>query len=50
MAKIDQGYKLIYIYIAFLMALHVYFILYFSENNARFSFKIRYTKCLIKIK
>ena len=50
MAKIDQGYKLIYIYIAFLMALHVYFILYFSENKARLSSKIRSTKWRNKIK
>ena len=50
MSKIDQGYKLIYIYIAFLMALHVYFILFFSENKARLSSKIRSTKWRNKIK
>ena len=50
MSKIDQGYKLIYIYIAFLMILHVYFILFFSENKARLSSKIRSTKWRNKIK
>ena len=44
MSKIDQGYKLIYIYIAFLMILHAYFILFFSENKARLSSKIRSSK------
>ena len=50
MSKIDQGYKLIYIYITFLMILHVYFILFFSENKARLSSKIRSTKWRNKIK
>ena len=50
MSKIDQGYKLIYIYIAFLMILHVYFILFFSENKARLSSKIRSSKWRNKIK
>jgi hypothetical protein len=50
MSKIDQGYKLIYIYIAFLMFLHVYFILFFSENKARLSSKIRSSKWRNKIK
>ena len=50
MSKIDQGYKIIYIYIAFLMILHVYFILFFSENKARLSSKIRSTKWRNKIK
>ena len=50
MSKIDQGYKLIYIYISFLMILHAYFILFFSENKARLSSKIRSTKWRNKIK
>ena len=50
MSKIDQGFKLIYIYITFLMILHVYFILFFSENKARLSSKIRSTKWRNKIK
>ena len=50
MSKIDQGFKLIYIYIAFLMFLHVYFILFFSENKARLSSKIRSSKWRNKIK
>lgn len=50
MSKIDQGYKLIYIYITFLMILHAYFILFFSENKARLSSKIRSTKWRNKIK
>ena len=50
MSKIDQGYKLIYIYIAFLMILHAYFILFFSENKARLSSKIRSNKWRNKIK
>ena len=49
MSKIDQGYKLIYIYISFLMILHVYFILFFSENKARLSSKIRSSKWRNKI-
>ena len=50
MAKIDQGYKLVYIYITFLMILHAYFILFFSENKARLSSKIRSSKWRNKIK
>ena len=50
MSKIDQGYKLIYIYILFLMFIHVYFILFFSENKARLSAKIRSKKWRNKIK
>ena len=50
MSKIDQGYKLIYIYLTFLMILHVYFILFFSENKARLSSKIRSSKWRNKIK
>ena len=50
MSKIDQGYKLIYIYITFLMIVHVYFILFFSENKARLSSKIRSSKWRNKIK
>ena len=50
MSKIDQGYKLIYIYMAFLMILHAYFILFFSEDKARLSSKIRSTKWRNKIK
>ena len=50
MSKIDQGYKLIYIYIFFLMFIHAYFILFFSENKARFSAKIRSKKWRNKIK
>lgn len=50
MSKIDQSYKLIYIYILFLMFIHVYFILFFSENKARLSAKIRSKKWRNKIK
>ena len=50
MSKIDQGYKLLYIYFAFLMILHAYFILFFAENKARLSAKIRSTKWRDKIK
>ena len=50
MSKIDQGYKLMYIYILFLMFIHVYFILFFSENKARLSAKIRSKKWRNKIK
>ena len=50
MSKIDQGYKLIYIYIFFLMFIHAYFILFFSENKARLSAKIRSKKWRNKIK
>ena len=50
MSKIDQSYKLIYIYILFLMFLHVYFVLFFSENKARLSAKIRSKKWRNKIK
>ena len=50
MPKIDQGFKLLYIYITFLMILHAYFILFFSENKARLSSKIRSTNWRNKIK
>lgn len=44
MSKIDQGYKLAYIFISFLMIIHTYFVIIFSETKIRLTSKFNSDK------